>query len=228
MPVKIIALMCGKPQELAQSGHKSSIHKTIIDEPLTINKTGFILDEQADLENHGGPEKAIHHYPFDHYDFWKNELENKPACLNSPGAFGENISTLGMTEENVCIGDIYQVNDCQLEVSQARQPCWKLRHRFDNKKVARTLQNKGYTGWYYRVLKTGTITAGDELQLISRPHPDWPLSQLLDALYVDTLNLTKLQAMVDMTSLAESWKSIARRRLEKLEVEDWTERLEGN
>lgn len=228
MSVKILALMCGKVQDLGNSGRQSAINKSIVDEALELSETGFIKDSQADLKNHGGLEKAVHHYPFDHYEFWKEELENRPACLERYGAFGENISTLGMTEETVCIGDIYQIADCQVEVSQARQPCWKLNHRFENKKMSRTLQNKGYTGWYYRVLKTGTITAGDEIKLIERPHPDWPLSRLIEALYIDTLNLENLQAMVGMDSLAESWKKIARRRLEKLEVEDWNNRLEGN
>ena len=228
MSVKILALMCGKVQDLGQSGRQSAINKTIVDEPLELSETGFIKDQQADLKNHGGLEKAVHHYPYDHYAFWKEELENQPSCLNNYGAFGENISTLGMTEDTVCIGDIYQIGDCQLEVSQARQPCWKLNYRFENKHMSRTLQNKGYTGWYYRVLKTGTITAGDEIKLINRPHPDWPLSKLIDALYIDTLNLEKLQAMVEMKALAESWKKIARRRLEKIEVEDWNNRLEGN
>ena len=128
---------------------------------------------------------AVHHYPKEHYDAWRSEYPSKAHEFANNGAFGENISARGMTEKSVCIGDVYRVGTTRLQVSQARQPCWKLNIRFGIDDMALRVQETLRTGWYYRVLEPGRIAKGDLIELIDRPKPGWPLSKLLQYLFVE-------------------------------------------
>src|SRR3546814_365776 len=126
--------------------------KTPATGPRAVTFLGIAGDEQADLSVHGGPDKAIHHYPRDHYAFWDDALGGH-ALLASPGAFGENISTSGLVEDAACIGDRYRLGSALVEVSQGRKPCWKLGHRFGLATVPATVVRTRRSGWYYRVLE---------------------------------------------------------------------------
>lgn len=223
--VEVAALLAGKASPLGPQGVQSAIAKRPVDGPARIGETGMVGDEQGDRRNHGGPEKALHHYAFDHYARWREELSAPPAILDAPGAFGENISTVGMTEADVCVGDVYAVGSALLQVSQGRQPCYKLNLRFGEKRMARKLQQTGRTGWYYRVLRTGVIHPGDAFELQERPHPQWPLSRLLHVMFIDTLNLDALRAIVALEALSPNWKQTALRRLQNNSVENWARRL---
>nr|WP_268885134.1 MOSC domain-containing protein [Iodidimonas gelatinilytica] len=145
--------------------------------------------------------------------------------MKKPGAFGENISTVGLIESQICIGDIFHMGTALVQVSQGRQPCWRLNERFSMPAMARRVQETGRTGWYYRVLEDGDVTVGDRLVLVERPLPDWSLSRILQVLYRDTDNKSALSALADMELLADSWRSLARKRLERGGVEDWAQRL---
>ena len=226
MKVTIQHLLTGTVQPYGGSGRSSAIDKQIVDGMLWLDIDGFHGDEQADRRHHGGPEKAVHHYAFEHYPLWQQELPHSQRW-QQPGAFGENlVTTPGMIEDSVCIGDIYQLGGAVVQVSQARQPCWKLNLRFDEPRMARLVQSSGRTGWYYRVLETGEVCAGQSVELLSRPQADWPLSRLLRALYVDTLNYAELQAISALPELAESWRQLAGRRCEQRQVEDWGKRVD--
>ncbi len=99
---------------------------------------------------HGGPDKAVHHYPADHYPFWRSELAGHPLLV-APGAFGENISTLGLVEADICIGDRFRLGSALVEVSQGRQPCWKLDHRFGNAAMtAQVVATRRWSRWAMR------------------------------------------------------------------------------
>jgi MOSC domain-containing protein YiiM len=174
---------------------------------------------------HGGPDKAIHHYAFDHYAAWRGELGPLPL-LQAPGAFGENLSTRGLDETGVCLGDRFRLGSALLEVSQGRQPCWKLNDRFGVPDMALRVQDSGRSGWYYRVLRPGHATAGDALALVERPHPDWPLQRLAMLLYRRVLEAGPLEAALRLP-LVPSWRKLIERRLDSRRVEDWTRRIEG-
>ena len=224
-PVAIGAIMVGKAVPFGRPGAVSAIDKGPLDGPVELTTLGFIGDEQGDRRHHGGPDKAVHHYAFDHYDRWRRELHPVPEVLAAAGAFGENVSTLGMTEDDVCAGDIYRLGGATLQVSQARQPCWKLNHRFGVKDMARRVQASGRTGWYYRVLEPGLVNRGDALILLDRPFAGWTLSRILRALYVDMLDMETLAGIAAIEPLAPSWRTLATRRLETGRVEDWAKRL---
>lgn len=219
-------LLTGPVAPLAGSDATSAIAKTPVTGRLWLGAEGFEGDAQADRRVHGGPEKAVHHYPFDHYAAWRADL-GELSLLDAPGAFGENVSTLGMTEDGVAVGDIFRLGGALVQVSQGRQPCWKLNRRFGLPDMARRVQDTGRTGWYCRVLQPGPVSSGDELLLIDRVAPGWTLRRLWRAMYVDRLNRAELEAIAALEVLAEGWRRYAQRRLDSGRVEDWRPRLEG-
>ena len=225
MRVAILSLLTGPVAPLGDGGTTSAIAKGPVAGPVAVGRLGLAGDAQADRRFHGGPEKAVHHYALDHAAAWRAELSGLPDLLERPGAFGENVSTSGLTEAEICVGDLWRAGSALLQVSQARQPCFKLNLRFGVPDMARRVQASGRTGWYYRVIETGTVAAGDSLDLVERPHPDWSLSRLLHHFYVDRLDAAALRAIAALEPLSESWRALAARRLASGAVEDWRRRL---
>lgn len=223
-PVRLDQLLVGQVAPLGET--TSGIAKAPVAGPLRLTPTGFDGDAQADTRVHGGPDKAVHHYPFDHYAPWRAEVGERPV-LSAPGGFGENLSTLGLDERAVAAGDVFRLGSAVIEVSQGRQPCWKLNLRLDVPDMALRVQTSGRTGWYYRVLEPGLVAPGDAFQLLDRRSPDWTIHRLWRTLYVDTLNRDELAAMAALDHLPEGWRKHARRRLESRRVEDWSARLNG-
>jgi MOSC domain-containing protein YiiM len=194
---------------------------------VLLRRTGLEGDAQGDMLRHGGPEKAVHHYPFDHYVEWKSEI-GPNALLDQPGASGENVSTAGLTEADVAIGDIFRLGRALIQVSQGRQPCWKLNERFADARMARRVQDSGRTGWYYRVLEEGVAVPGDLLALVERVSEDWTIRRVWHYFYVDTMNADALRQIAALPSLARGWRDHAAKRLATRAVEDWGTRLEGS
>lgn len=206
MPTEILAVLLGKARPF-RGDERSAIAKQPVADSVTVGAMGLVGDEQADRSVHGGIDKAIHHYPADHYDWWRGHLGDH-ALLDAAGAFGENISTTGLDESNVCLGDRFRLGTALVEVSQARQPCWKLNHRFAAKGVMATVVQTRRTGWYYRVLEAGAVRAGDDLVLVDRPWPEWPLTSLFGLLIGGEAKErpADLRALRDVPALAETWK----------------------
>ncbi len=223
--VRVEALLAGSAKPYTRPGSHSAIDKHPLAGTVRIDELGLAGDEQGDRRVHGGPDKAVHQYPFDHYATWRDELGPLPR-LQAPGAFGENISTRGMDESNVCLGDRFALGTAVLEVSQGRQPCWKLNDRFDVPDMARRVQASGRTGWYYRVLQAGSAEAGDLLRLVARPHPDWSLQRLGRLLFDRVLARDALEPALQLP-LVPSWRKLLERRLQQQDVESWSRRIDG-
>lgn len=223
--IEIRSLRTGALAPLGPRALPSGIVKSQVAAPVALTATGFAGDRQGDTR-HGGVEKAVHHYPFEHYATWIRHL-GPLALLEEAGAFGENLSTTGIDERTVAIGDVFGIGTAVIEVSQGRQPCWRLNERFGLRTMAYRVQNTGMTGWYYRVRRTGVVKPADTLTLLDRSAPAWTIHRLWHALYVDPLNRGELEAIEGLERLAPSWKSLAKRRLANGCVEDWTARLEG-
>lgn len=224
MPASVLALCTGPALPYAR-GAQSAIDKRPRLGRVACGALGLAGDAQGDLRVHGGPDKAPHHYPQEHYAAWRALLGRHPL-LDAPAAFGENLHTRGLTEAEVCLGDRFRVGDALLEVSQARQPCWKLNERFGRADMAADVQRSGRTGWYYRVLEAGELWAGAELVLQARPYPQWPLARLLDVLYRPSLDASELRAALALP-LPANWERLLRRRLESGALESWASRLAG-
>lgn len=222
--VTVDEILTGAVAPLGPRAAPSGIDKHPVQGRLFLGPEGFAGDAQGDRRHHGGVEKAVHHYAHEHYAHWIAALGPRDV-LDRPGAFGENLSTHGLTEWDVAIGDTFRLGQAVLQVSQGRQPCWKLNLRFETADMAARVQKSGMTGWYYRVLEPGQVEPGDGLHLLDRLSPDWTIRRLWRVLYVDMMNRDELAAMAELDHLPENWRGHARRRLQTHQVEDWTRRL---
>ena len=222
----VTEIRTGKARPLAGSGLISAIDKAVRTGPVAVHTLGLDGDEQADRNFHGGPDKAVLHYAAENYTAWTSDCPEREALFRT-GAFGENLVSTEINEANICIGDTFAVGSTVLQVTQPRQPCFKLNHRFQLPSMARRVQETGRTGWYYRVLTPGMITAGDTMTLVDRPHPAWTLRHLQHVLYVDTLNEEALRELIDLPTLSEPLRQILAGRLKATAPESWDARLIG-
>jgi len=206
------ALLVGQPALLAP-GVMSAIGKTPCAGTVRVTYLGLEGDSVADPTVHGGPDKALLLFPQEHYHWWRMPLGRHPL-LEQPGAFGENLATRGALEGTLCIGDRFRLGSALLEVSQGRQPCFKLNHRFGQEDVLARAIHTGRTGLYLRVIEEGEARAGERMTLIERTQPAWSVARTFDLLIAggaahDPAGVAEL-ARMDV--LAGNW----RRRAEKL------------
>jgi MOSC domain-containing protein YiiM len=174
-----------------------------------VAQTGLVGDEQADLSVHGGPDKAVYAYGSANYQQWRQEYPQHRELL-VPGGLGENLSIDGIREEDLCVGDIHAIGSVRLQVCQPRQPCFKFALRFDDKHMPKAMIRNGRSGWYYRVLETGTLNPGDPVKLIERPNPHFPFARLVQLISFGRVTPEELQQLQDMPGLAVDWQRRAR------------------
>lgn len=202
MEIEVLHLYQGLPSPLEQNSRLiTSINKTEVD-LLSVFLDRLAGDEVQNKIHHGGINRVIHHYPIEHYQFFKDQY---PATNFKAGLMGENISTLGMKEENVCIGDIFKVGDVQLLVTEPRKPCGMINQQFQIKNLARFVQTESKTGWFYRILKEGKIHRGDKIILMDRPFPHLNVDRCVQGLLVN-LNTETLELIVANPVISENWK----------------------
>lgn len=177
--------------------------------PVWLGGTNLAGDGQADLQNHGGPDKAVSVYPSEHGPRWCRELglDDLP-----PGGFGENFTTAGLLEDAVCVGDVFQIGPATVQVSQPRQPCWKLARRWRIRNLAARVQQTGRTGWYLRVLQEGMIEPGLPLTLIERPHPEWTIAACNAVMHQQKQDTAAARALAACPALSASWRATLQRR----------------
>ena len=163
--MKILSIQVGRPRDLVWRGQevRTSIFKTAVTGPVRVGQLNLDGDEQSDLTVHGGRRKAVYVYPSEHYEFWRTELN---AADLPWGAFGENLTTEGVLEDRVAIGDRLLIGSAEFVVTQPRQPCYKLGVKFDRLDMVKRFQRSGRSGLYLGVLREGTIEAGDAIQLV--------------------------------------------------------------
>ena len=171
--------------------------------PSWLGYEGFRTDEQADRRFHGGPEKAVCVYPAEHYPYWREALEF-PALPY--GAFGENLTLEGLTEIEACIGDRYSLGEAVVQVSQPRQPCWKLARRWQVKDLPLQVERTGFTGYYFRALHHGHVQPGDVLDLIERPFPEWTITRCNEVMHHGQGGHEAARALAECPLLSSSWK----------------------
>jgi MOSC domain-containing protein YiiM len=207
-------LFVGHPRKLWPDRPESAIAKSAIQRPLEAGSEGFFEDAQADRMVHGGPEKAIHHYAGDNLAFWRARFP-EVAKKFVPGCFGENISSTGLHERNLHLGDILKAGTVTVQVCQGRQPCWKLGAHIGLEDIVLAFRETGKTGWYYRVLEEGAMAPGDEIRVMRRPHPDWPLSRVIAARFSKSPSKDAVDFLSRCPELSESWRASFIRQAEK-------------
>ena len=214
----------GKTRKIPNTDVFSAIAKDIVSSPIFLGENGFEGDEHADTRHHGGPEKAVHFYAGKNYSAWKRE-DIIHSDLLKPGAFGENITLNTVEEKDIFIGDIFQLGEAVIQVSQNRQPCWKLNFRFDYEQMSTSIQENGRTGWYCRVLQEGVVKQGDNLNLLERLQSRWSIQTLNHLMYIDPLNSSLLEGIAGLEYLGKTCRASLTKRLENGAVEDWSSRL---
>ncbi|QDT01705.1 6-N-hydroxylaminopurine resistance protein [Rubripirellula lacrimiformis] len=181
----------------------SAFHKTPVDGPVEMTPLGVVGDAVANTQSHGGPDKAVLCYAAAHYSHWGKEF---PSLAMSGGAMGENLTIDGWDESNVCIGDRFAVGDCEIEIAQPRQPCWKIVRRWGEKTLLKRVTQSGRTGWYARVTAGGTITAGVPVTLTMRKHPDWTVARVNDLYVGREVDRMAIIELMKLPELADAWK----------------------
>ncbi len=191
---------------------RSAIFKSPAGGPVKVGPLGLAGDEQGDKAHHGGVDMAIHHYPRDHYAAWQEELDGHDL-LAAPGAFGENISTSGLTEKGLGIGDRLRLGSALVEVSQGRQPCWKIDHKFQRKGITARVVETARCGWYYRVLEPGEVSEGDTLELVERGEGGWTVERVFRLLFSGghKSEPEALRELAGLKPLCEEWRDRAAR-----------------
>ena len=230
LDIPVTEIFVGQVQNCWAGRPPSAIGKVPVPGPRTVTKLGLRGDTQADLEVHGGVGKAIHHYPADHYPVWRAELSGTIDAASprfQPGGFGENLTTLGLTEDMVCIGDVFRWGTATIQVSQGRQPCWKLTAHTGVKQMAYLVQKTLRTGWYYRVLIEGEAAPGQHLTLEERPHPGFPIARVTGARFSASLKPAEAFEFAGLEGLDPGWRETFRNRAVGL-VEDMRPRLDGD
>jgi MOSC domain-containing protein YiiM len=194
-------LFIGALRPLPSEGQMTGMYKSAVDRRVAVGSEGLVGDFQGDRRVHGGTEKAVHHYPAEHYARLAQRFPHSAGLLK-PGTLGENLSTKGWTEETVCIGDVFRIGSALLQLSQPRSPCWKIDHRLDAEGASLFVAHEGIIGWYYRVREGGTIASGDAIELVERPNPDLSVATYWRATLEHRPEPAKLRAMAAAAGLA--------------------------
>lgn len=210
--MKVLTVNIGRPRIMVCDGRRYStaIFKTPVDGPVELTVTGLVGDHQANREVHGGPDKALCVYPSEHFTYWAQELK---ADIG-PGAFGENLTTQGLLEDDVCIGDSYRVGQALLQVTQPRQPCGTLADKHGQPLLPKWVNQRAYTGFYFRVLEIGPIQAGDPLTLIERPNPSANVTWATKTRNATPLDCDQATRLRDLPELSDSWRQHIAKRLD--------------
>lgn len=211
-PVFVAAVHVGKIAPLGPLRTPSGFRKHAVDKPVMAQTLGLTGDAQADLDVHGGPDKAIYAYSLSRYPMWAEEFPHLAEQLVG-GSMGENLPIDGVDETGINIGDRIRVGGALLQVSQPRLPCFKLGLAFDEPRLIRAMTRNGFCGWYYRVVETGAIGAGDAHVVVDRPNPEWPVARFAAIIAARAMGAEVLREFVAMEGLAEDWQTRALRQL---------------
>ncbi|MCP1224215.1 MOSC domain-containing protein [Sebaldella sp. S0638] len=208
--MKLMSVNIGKEKTYDFDGFiiKSGLEKSPVFDNVFIHKLGVTGDEQAEKVVHGGVDKAVCLYPFEHYEYWENTLNRKMP----ENSFGENLTVQGMTEKDVCIGDIFQIGEVVLQITQPRQPCYKLTYIHNVPKMSFLSQDSGFTGYYARVLKEGNLNVNDKITLIEKSPHNISVEFTNQILHNDNKNTEAIKKILEVKEIAAN----LRKNFEKL------------
>jgi MOSC domain-containing protein YiiM len=215
--MKIVQINVGLPRLVMRNGEPVSTG--IFKEPVTgrvrLRTLNLDGDRQADLSVHGGPSKAVYCYPAEHYEYWKQELPEMELPL---GMFGENLTTAGLSETELNIGDKFRVGTAQVMITEPRMPCYKLGIRFGRADIIKRFMASERSGFYLAVLAEGEVGAGDEFALIEADARGVKVRDITRLYVHEKENVELLRRAVEVEALPNSWRDYFLERLEKLEV----------
>jgi MOSC domain-containing protein YiiM len=203
--MKLISLNVARPQLIVYKGETIStgIFKKPVSGTIKLRTLNLDGDRQADLSVHGGPYKAVYGYPQEHYDYWQHEL---PETDLPAGAFGENFTTEGMSEDDLHIGDRFRIGSSKLMIRQPRMPCYKLAAKFQRNDMIDRFLHSGRSGFYFSVEQEGEVQQGDAIELISRDESGITIGEMNRLIVRDRYNRALLQKAIATPAMPESWR----------------------
>jgi MOSC domain-containing protein YiiM len=204
--MQLLSVNTAQPQEVAWQGKtiRTSIFKQPVAGPVAVLAEHLAGDGQADLRVHGGPDKAVYAYPSEHWAYWRQLL---PAAQLVPGAFGENLTTLGLLEPEVRVGDCFQLGTAVLMAVQPRQPCFKLGIRLARPGIVREFELARRSGIYFRVIKPGVVAAGDAISLVERSPYTVTIRDMVTCLAPGPHDQELVRALLATPYLSPSWQA---------------------
>ncbi len=213
--MKILSINISEPKKIIFNGKEliTSIYKKPIDGLVNVGDVGIDGDLQADLKVHGGYDKAIYAYSFQHYKFWSEKLNQD---FNDFGLVGENLTIDDFNEKDLNIGDEISIGSCILQISQPRIPCYKVGIKMNNRDFPKIFSQSCLLGSYLRVLETGKFKSGDEVEISKREKNSMSVYDISDILFNDIKNIDKMKKALDLKFLTEEIKERFRERLMKL------------
>jgi MOSC domain-containing protein YiiM len=207
MKLNVSGVFTGRIVAMPGDGRPTAIFKQPVAGRVRIGREGLEGDEQADRRVHGGPEKAVHHFPLETHARLAREFPEIAAGFVA-GGLGENISTLGATEENVRIGDVFALGTARVQVCQPRTPCWKIEARHSNHDgLTMHVADHGIAGWYYRVLAIGEVAVGDTFELLERDETALTLRGFWTLVKQHRPDQAELARFAALPTLAAGWKN---------------------
>lgn len=180
--MKILSVCVGLPKLVEYHGEpvSTAIFKEPVAGKVRVGAANLEGDRQADLTVHGGYAKAVYVYPSEHYEFWRAEFSEMDLPF---GMFGENLTSEGLTESDVFIGDKLKIGTAEFLVTQPRQPCFKLGIKFGRGDILRRFAKSGRSGFYLAIEKTGELEAGDEIELLDREQSETSIADIVREMY---------------------------------------------
>jgi MOSC domain-containing protein YiiM len=209
--MRIISVNVGLPREAVWKGItvRTGIFKEPVAGSVAIRKLNLAGDQQADLTVHGGSDKAVYAYPVEHYEYWRKQLTEFSF---SWGAFGENLTTEGLSEDTLYIGDLLRAGSAILQVTEPRMPCYKLELRFSRDDMVKRFLVSGRSGFYLSVIEAGEVGGGSEVDVLERDINHITVSDILRLHLGQADDPELLQRAMKVTSLPETWKTQLRLR----------------
>jgi len=211
--MKVVSVNVGLPREIMtkMGPVTTGIFKQPVAGPVMIRTLNLDGDRQADLTVHGGPEKAVYGYPAEYYPYWREQL---PQTAIEPAMFGENLTTEGLFEDSLFIGDRLQVGDAVLEVTQPRMPCYKLALKFGRDDMIKRFLKSGKTGFYFSVVKEGDVNVDSPIEILSRDENKVSISDITRLYINHEPDEELLRRAVGVPALPRSWKDYLVERAE--------------
>lgn len=203
--MRVRSINVSLPREIGVNGKtvRTGIFKQRVEGRVRVGRLNLEGDAQGDLSVHGGPDKAVYAYPFEHYAYWAERLGRSDLA---PGQFGENLTVEGMPENQVCLGDVFRIGEALLEVSQPRLPCFKLGLKMGDAKFPKQFLASGRLGFYLRVLEEGTVAAGDEITRLRTDPVRLSIRELARLASEEKGNRELAQRALRVPALAVSWR----------------------
>ncbi len=212
--MQVISVNVGRPRQVHWKGRTvtTGIFKEPVQGRVMVRRLNLDGDEQADLSVHGGADKAVYFYPAEHYDAWRKDLPNWqfPRAI-----FGENLTTTGMLEEGIRIGDQLRIGAAIVRVTQPRMPCYKLGLRFGRDDIIKRFLQSGRTGWYGSVMKEGDVGDGDTMEFLSRDPHHVTVADITRLYVQDRSNVDLLWRALQVEALPAIWRDTFQARLAK-------------